>query len=250
MSTPFGPWATMIDTGANPQLSAFWRRRLTMLVPVSRASSVLSRRNLACLLAAGALLAVLPTVRTTTAAADEPKPADSAKQFSASAGEKGIEEWKRETWRLVLHIDSESLDPPVVQFAVLDKDPLADFRAAVKKGLSFYRKQLERAENESQKTLQRTVGMSHSWDSVFRHVTGVEVYLLTSSGYHEFSSNTPDGKRWFVTKCETSGGKPVCWCVPLEVTKGKEFEVTLAKGNMFNLDAAFDDSVREAEEAK
>jgi len=75
MTNPYGPWATLIDIGGSPQLSAFWRRRLTMLVPTSQTSPVLSRRNLLWLVAAGVLLVVLPTLRSAPAMADEEKPA-------------------------------------------------------------------------------------------------------------------------------------------------------------------------------
>ena len=75
MTNQYGPWATLIDAGGNPQLSAFWRRRLTMLVPTSRTSPVLSRRNLLWLVAAGVLMLVLPIFRTAPAVAEEKKPA-------------------------------------------------------------------------------------------------------------------------------------------------------------------------------
>jgi hypothetical protein len=73
MTNSYGPWATTIDAGRNPQLSAFWRRRLTMLVPASQTSPLLSRRNLLWLGAAGVLTAVLPTFRVLSAAAGEEK---------------------------------------------------------------------------------------------------------------------------------------------------------------------------------
>jgi hypothetical protein len=70
VSNQFGPWATMIDVGGNPQLSSFWRRRLTMLVPASRARAVLSRRGRLWLAATAALMLLLPTVHFVLA--DEP----------------------------------------------------------------------------------------------------------------------------------------------------------------------------------
>ncbi len=76
MANKYGPWATLIDIGGNPQLSAFWKRRLKMLVPASKTSPVLSRRNLSLLAAAGILACLLPTVFFTPAAAQEKKPAD------------------------------------------------------------------------------------------------------------------------------------------------------------------------------
>ena len=56
MTNPYGPWATAMDAGCNPQLSAFWKQRLAMLVPTSQTSPVLSRRNLFGLVAAAALV--------------------------------------------------------------------------------------------------------------------------------------------------------------------------------------------------
>lgn len=84
MANQYGPWATSIDAGGNPQLSSFWRRRLTMLAPVSQTSPVLSRRNLLWLGAAGALTGVLPTLRSAPVVAQEKKPADTDRKTSAA----------------------------------------------------------------------------------------------------------------------------------------------------------------------
>ena len=73
MTNPYGPWATAINAGRNPQLSAFWRQRLTMLVPASRTSPMLSRRNLLGLVAAAALVCALPTFHTAPAVAEQEK---------------------------------------------------------------------------------------------------------------------------------------------------------------------------------
>jgi len=86
MTNKYGPWATLIDVGGNPQLSAFWKRRLTMLVPASRTSPVLSRRNLSLLAAAGILACLLPTVFFTPVEAQEKKPADEKSQAEAKSG--------------------------------------------------------------------------------------------------------------------------------------------------------------------
>lgn len=74
MGSQYGPWATLMNAGGNPQLSTFWRRRLTMLAPTSQTSSTLSWRNLLCLVTAGTLMIGLPTFRATTALAEEEKP--------------------------------------------------------------------------------------------------------------------------------------------------------------------------------
>jgi hypothetical protein len=82
MLNRYGPWATMIDLGGSPQLSTFWRRRLTMLAPVSRTRFALSRRNLFWLGAATVLLMALPMIRF--AAAGE-KDASAAKGGDVAA---------------------------------------------------------------------------------------------------------------------------------------------------------------------
>ncbi len=73
MINPYGPWATAIDAGRNMQLSAFWRQRLTMLVPVSQTSPVLSRHNLLGLVAAAVLVCALPTFHAAPAVAEQEK---------------------------------------------------------------------------------------------------------------------------------------------------------------------------------
>ena len=49
---PFGPWATLITAGQNPQLHR-WRRRLHKLVPLSQAGPTLSRRGVAAIFCDG-----------------------------------------------------------------------------------------------------------------------------------------------------------------------------------------------------
>ena len=72
MNQPYGPWATLITAGQNPQLSDFWRRRMHLLVPVSQASPAFSRRNVFFLVATAFTLFFLPTIR--------PGPADAQQQ--------------------------------------------------------------------------------------------------------------------------------------------------------------------------
>jgi hypothetical protein len=91
MSSKYGPWATPINAGMNPQLSAFWKRRLRMLVTANQTSPVLSRQSLLWLCALGSLMIVLPTFRTPSAVADEEKPARIPNEITpSSAQEKNI----------------------------------------------------------------------------------------------------------------------------------------------------------------
>ncbi|MGO8745092.1 MAG: carboxypeptidase-like regulatory domain-containing protein [Thermoguttaceae bacterium] len=88
MANSYGPWATAFDAGRNPQLSAFWRSRLNMLVGVSQTSPVLSRRNLLGLVAAAVLICALPTFRTGIVVADTSrKKVETTKAESAKTGD-------------------------------------------------------------------------------------------------------------------------------------------------------------------
>ena len=62
MANQYGPWATSIGACGNPQLSAFWRQRLTKLVPTSQSSPTLSRRQMLAIAGAGLAACALPTV--------------------------------------------------------------------------------------------------------------------------------------------------------------------------------------------
>jgi hypothetical protein len=407
MSNQFGPWATMIGTGGNLQLGAFWRRRMAMLVGASQTRPFLSRRNLLCLLAAAALMIGLPTFRLAaatdpdqkpaagdalTASADDPqndstrqekklsqepekkrekrggeahsdaavaaerayevtvaayragksdieavyrwscrwmqaempsrgpaavqshinrmrvfceevtklheegapggesvnyaaaryyvleaketlqqrikklplsggkapveksKPAESsaAEKLLTPRAEKEIEQWKRRTWQLTIRLDSPNLDPPAVQYAVFDNDPLPAFDALVKKMSASNRERYQQAETDQLKEIQRTSGMTVDWDMGFKRVTGNQLYVLTPSVSHQhrLSGNGPDGKKWIVTKTVRAGGKVVCWCLPVEVKKGESVKITLSNSNAFDLEAVYDKATKEAGENK
>jgi hypothetical protein len=88
MANRYGPWATMIDLAGSPQLSTFWRRRLTMLVPTSQSSSLLSRRTLLWLGAAAVLMTALPLPRVVMAQSEAPQRA--AKQTLTTEKQVGL----------------------------------------------------------------------------------------------------------------------------------------------------------------
>lgn len=71
MKNRFGPWATLMDAGQNPQLSAFWQRRLGRLHPVSQARPTLSGGDRAGLGLAGLAICLLPTLLAAPAVAQE-----------------------------------------------------------------------------------------------------------------------------------------------------------------------------------
>jgi len=87
MANQYGPWATSIGACGNPQLSTFWRRRLTMLVPASQSSPMLSRRNLLWLGAAAVLMIVVPLARVQAQGEGPQRP---AKQTPAGVKDAGL----------------------------------------------------------------------------------------------------------------------------------------------------------------
>ena len=386
MAKRYGPWATSIDAGSRAELSTFWRRRLTMLLPASQTSAIPSRRSLVCLVAIGALLLTLPTFYSVAAVAedvnsagapsanepkasekpnsDKPRKDDESNSAAKAAqaayeaaveaysksngdiesvyrwssrwmqadvsargaaavqshldrmqmlcdriaklhelGAKGGEEtsyaaaryyvleakdmlqrmkglkssqlaaakagknteksatprhdremtdWNRMTWRIAIDLDAATLDPAAVQFAILDEDPLATFNAEIKKMYAYYHDHEQQAENAQLKKIQRTSAMTVSWNAGFRKVTGSELYLLTGGAAHSqmMSSNGRAGKKWIVTKTVNAEGTLTCWCLPVEVKKGKSIHVTLTEKNAFDLEKAYDNAMKAAEEAK
>jgi hypothetical protein len=150
-------------------------------------------------------------------------------------------------WQMSINLEAPILKPPAVQWTVLDKDPVPDFRARVKNMKARYSEQLERAEDDDEREIARSAMMTVSWDLGFKEVTGDQVYLLTKARgvSHSLASNDPDGKKWIVTKIVQIKGKPVCWCIPVTVQTGERFRIVLTKDNMFDLGSEFDKGMRE-----
>ena len=159
---------------------------------------------------------------------------------------KRMEEMWHKTWRLGLDLGISGLEPPAVQMAVLDQDPVPGFTSRIQEKQVFYRERLKRAANEAAKERERTSAMIAGWDLGFREIKGSDLSLLTSVGFTCLSSNGPDGKKWIVTKVRQLRGKPVCWCLPVEVKTGQEIRATLTEKNVFGLGTAFDRALQES----
>ena len=153
---------------------------------------------------------------------------------------------------MALTLDTPNLVPPAVQWTILDKDPVPGFRTRVKKMQPYYRKQLEGAKDEAEKKQKRSIQMTGAWNRGFKVVTGDKVYLLTSAPgvSHSIASDPPDGKKWIVTKIVWIKRKPVCWCLPIEVKTGEKLQVSLTEDNIFGLEAAFDETIRESSQTE
>jgi hypothetical protein len=153
-------------------------------------------------------------------------------------------------WSINLKLDTPGLEPLAVQYAILDDDPVPGFQAEVRRMQSYYRKQIATAPDEDKKELQRSISMTVSWDRGFKKITGDELYLLTSDGNPGFGSNRPEGRKWVVSKIVQIGGKPACWCIPVEVKTGQLVKVTLTEANLFDLRSAFDKAMQDSRPGK
>jgi len=152
-------------------------------------------------------------------------------------------------WHMNMNLKTRHLVPPAVQWTVFDKNPVPGFRDRVRRMKAFYTEQLEQAEDANEKEIVRSSMMTVSWDLGFEEVTGDKLYLLTKARgvSHSYGSNAPDGKKWIVTKIVQIKGKPVCWCIPVTVETGKRIPIMLTDDNMFDLESAFDNAMREDE---
>jgi len=147
--------------------------------------------------------------------------------------------FKASTCSVTLALDTPNLKPPVVQYAIFDKDPVPGFKARVARRRTFHQRQA-----------MRTAYVTANWNLGFRDVTGADLHLLVSSQFCSLSihPNPPDGKKWVVTKTVQIDGKHTCWCIPVEVKKGKEVTVTLSESNTFDLEGTFQSAIQERAE--
>ncbi len=151
-----------------------------------------------------------------------------------------------DTWRMSMSLQGPGLATSAVQLAIFDNDPVPGFEARAKNMQWIYREQLRRAETEAAKEDTRKEWMTLPWDSAFKEIPGDRLGLLTSESPHPLESNEPDGKKWIATKVVMAKGKPMCWCIPVEVKYGEEIEVALTDKNVFDLGSAFDSALQEA----
>ncbi len=80
------------------------------------------------------------------------EPAGQTTSPPLSTAEKAeIEQWQGETWQIGVDLDMPRLEPPAVQYAVFDEDPVPAFTALVKRMSGHYRQQLKKADNEARR---------------------------------------------------------------------------------------------------
>lgn len=115
---------------------------------------------------------------------------------------------------------------------------------------SHHQKRLKNASTEDREKMIRSAFVADSWDSGFKKITGYYVHLVTSGPGSNSRSNSPDGKKWIVSKTSWVKGEPVCWCLPVETKTGEKIEVTFTEENAFDLRAVYDDVMRAANQSQ
>ena len=102
---------------------------------------------------------------------------------------------------------------------------------------------MAKAEDDADREQDRRIQASVSWNlGCFKAITGDRVHLLTGSS--TIGGDRLKGKRWIVTKTVQLSGKPVCWCLPVEVNPNVEAELTLNVKNAFDLRATYDKAMQ------
>ena len=162
---------------------------------------------------------------------------------SLSAEDKAkMERVMREFGRLSINLDVPDLEPEVVQYAFLDEDPVPALTNQIKQVQLFYRRQLNKAASETEKEQARNSQMAVSWDFGFRKISADKLYLLTNRPNSDLPF--PSGKKWIVTKVAHLKGKPICWCIPIDVKTGNKIEIALNENNAFDLHSAYDKAMQ------
>ena len=161
-----------------------------------------------------------------------------------------LNEFSRDAWTLHPVLSIPKLFPPAVLFSVFDVDPLEKYQEALKRLSQLaLDKQAEPPPGVDPQTFQQSK-LTVAWDTVFREIPGNQVGLLYQNpeqtrgngdagkqgggqmAWVGIKSNAPAGPKWFVTRATQLGGKPVCWCIRIDVEKGKTSEVVLTEENL------------------
>jgi hypothetical protein len=196
----------------------------------------------------------VPPPRTQTSPVNE----TATRQPTRSPQEKAEEDRKRTAaggknigqWHMVLDLDVPGLPSgEPVQFSMFDEDPIPAFIAEVKR-----MRRIDKKRGQSISDNLREAAIVVSWNAGFKKITGDQVGVLRNGAPHPAGGFGPTGvKKWIVTKEVRINGKPVCWCLPIELKpvdpKVREIEsVDLNEKTMIDLHALFDKAIQDSNE--
>lgn len=160
------------------------------------------------------------------------------------------QEWEKSTWRIHPAINAPGLEPEVVQFALLESDPMKDFRTILTQDRERYRNAIKNVQDPRQRLQLKAAQMAGTWDRLFKAITGDQVYLLVPSTNkkigsmaktHVISSNSPAGTKWLATKIAFRNETPTCWSIRVETAIGKSVKIDLLNENAIDIAKLFDE---------
>lgn len=163
--------------------------------------------------------------------------------------------WKDSTWQIHPRLNMPELKPEAVLCAVLDSDPVEQFKKQLHQNRERFRKEIEAEMEPLRRELLKKAQITATWDGLFRAVHGDQVFLLTPESTPKesltkatlVSSNSPAGRKWFTTKISYQDNAPTCWCIPNEVSVGKVTEVELQNQNRFNIQHLYHQLIEEGQ---
>ena len=166
------------------------------------------------------------------------------------------EYFMKESWGVHPVLDVPDQIPPAVMFSILDFDPRLKYRDILNQmSQALKERNMEPAAATTPQLMKQGLLIA-AWDLVFHSIPGDKMALLYHDAGSEVSGEAADqraktpartyavmikstesaGRKWVVTRATFFEDRPVCWCEPVEVEKGKTIDVRLTVKKMIDLE--------------
>jgi len=155
-------------------------------------------------------------------------------------------------YHIKLSLDMPKIEDVAVIHALIDFDPLTNFKSSILKEEKRKRSDKEYAEFYKKLNIPVGIEVAGHWDrSIFGEVKADSVYILeqkkvSSRHSHSMSGDIKDKKVWIVTKATVYGKTPFVWAIPLDIKSDFKADVVLNKKNAINLVDLYNPIVSEA----
>lgn len=154
------------------------------------------------------------------------------------------EKIKRDYWSLSVSLDVPELKPQALQYAVVDFDPIAQFKIKLRSRANFLWNMISKSATEEEKKKHIKFDINYYWGAIFEKIDGSHLYMMGNKT--SFSSYEQKPRKWFITKTTQLNENPICWCILLNPVIGNDTSITLTKENLCDLTDAFNEVMREA----
>lgn len=145
---------------------------------------------------------------------------------------------KDDRYVVVLTLETKTLKPPAVVYAVFEQDPMLLFKKDLTKSKDWYETAIKKSEKGKEKFIINST-ISCAWDRGFKLVSGRDVNLLCGTPWSVMLNNPAEkGKEktiYLATKATYANiGEPIFWYFPIKIKAGEEREIVLTDKNSFN----------------